>query len=112
MGACSRSGRSWDRSDERIFKDTPPAKFAQFTERVPMVQGRLDRKASTATGYSWIVWEKSYVGDPKLVWVPPCRKGLEKESDYDRPVSSAHRSVNVVKTVVLKQLDLLKASEL
>ncbi len=70
---------------ERIFKDTPPSKFAQFTERVPMVRGRLDKKASTATGYSWIIWESSSVGDPKLLWVPPCRKALEKEHDYDRP---------------------------
>ena len=23
-----------------------------------MVKGRLDRKASTATGYGWLVWEK------------------------------------------------------
>ena len=35
---------------ERRFQKHPPAKFAQFTERVPMVKGRLDPKASTATG--------------------------------------------------------------
>ena len=40
----------------RIFSVTPPTKFAQFTERVPMVKGRLDAKASTATGYCWLVW--------------------------------------------------------
>jgi hypothetical protein len=43
---------------DRLFRDTPPTKFAQFTERVPMIKGRLDQKASTATGYGWIVWEK------------------------------------------------------
>ena len=43
---------------ENIFRDTPFMKFAQFTERVPMVKGRLDNKASTATGYGWLVWEK------------------------------------------------------
>jgi hypothetical protein len=67
---------------EGIFRDNPPTKFAQFTERVPMVRGRLDIKASTATGYAWLVWEKSTVGPPLLTWVPPCRKQLERKSDY------------------------------
>ena len=40
-----------------IFQINPPSRFAQFTERVPMVKARLDRKASTATGYAWLVWE-------------------------------------------------------
>jgi hypothetical protein len=65
-----------------IFEQTPPTKFAQFTERVPMVKGRLDRKASTATGYAWIVWEKKVKHPPHLVWVPPCRKALERPEDY------------------------------
>jgi hypothetical protein len=65
-----------------IFEQTPPAKFAQFTERVPMVKGRLDAKASTATGYAWIVWEKQETEVPRLMWVPPCRKKLERPSDY------------------------------
>lgn len=71
---------------ERIFLHHPPAKFAQFTERVPMVKGRLDRKASTATGYAWLVWHKSTRRSaPKLVWIPPCRRDLERRNDYDRP---------------------------
>jgi hypothetical protein len=65
-----------------IFEHTPPAKFAQFAERVPMVKGRLDAKASTATGYAWIVWEKRSTEAPRLVWVPPCRKKLERPGDY------------------------------
>jgi hypothetical protein len=71
---------------ERLFRDMPPTKFAQFTERVPMVKGRLDQKASTATGYGWIVWEK---GDnalgPRLTWIPACRKQLETGLDYQNP---------------------------
>jgi len=65
-----------------IFEQTPPTKFAQFTERVPMVKGRLDAKASTATGYAWIVWEKGVKQPPRLAWVPPCRKKLERSGDY------------------------------
>lgn len=66
---------------EGIFKRHPPTKFAQFTERVPMVKGRLDAKASTATGYAWFVWEKP-ASNPQLMWVPPCRRALERPGDY------------------------------
>lgn len=66
---------------EGIFRDRPPTKFAQFTERVPMVKGRVDAKASTATGYAWFVWEASDT-TPRLMWVPPCRKSLERPGDY------------------------------
>ncbi len=47
-----------------------------------MVKGRVDRKASTATGYAWIVWQREQVGAPRLAWIPPCRKALERDSDY------------------------------
>ena len=68
---------------ERLFSQNSPSYFAQYVERVPMVKGRLDRKASTATGYGWIVWEKT---QPKLScslkWIPPSRRRLEKDLDY------------------------------
>jgi hypothetical protein len=66
----------------RLFEESPPSKFAQFVERVPMVKGRLDIKATTATGYAWLVWEKAAEGYPRLMWVPPCRKRLELATDY------------------------------
>ena len=66
-----------------LFSQTPPTKFAQFSERVPMVKGRLDKKAVTATSYAWLVWEKkSECATSKLMWIPPCRKSLEREADY------------------------------
>ena len=65
-----------------IFAVDPPSKFAQFVERVPMVRGRLDKAATTATGYCWLVWEKRSKGVPQLVWIPPCRKALERSGDY------------------------------
>jgi hypothetical protein len=68
---------------EGIFQDRPPSVFAQFSERVPMVKGRIDRKASTATGYAWFVWDKvADQASPRLAWVPPCRKTLERDLDY------------------------------
>ena len=59
-----------------IFRENPPTKFAQFAERVPMVSGRLDIKATTATGYAWLVWEKDTTGNPRLMWVPPAANNL------------------------------------
>jgi hypothetical protein len=69
---------------ERLFKINPPSRFAQFTERVPMVKGRVDKKASTATGYAWLIWEKDRLGTTQLAWIPACRKALEREGDYQQ----------------------------
>lgn len=67
---------------EGLFSRRPPTQFAQFVERVPMVKGRLDRRASTATGYAWFVWDKAGGERSELAWIPPCRRDLERDSDY------------------------------
>lgn len=68
---------------EGIFRDTPPTIFAQFSERVPMLRGRVDRKGTTATAYAWFVWNKDLrLSEAKLVWIPPCRAELERDEDY------------------------------
>jgi hypothetical protein len=72
---------------DRLFSVSPPSHFAQFTERVPMVKGRLDRRASTATGYCWLVWDKESSHGTELVWIPPCRKALERDDDYELPAT-------------------------
>jgi hypothetical protein len=74
-----------------IFSKRPPTGIYQFSERVPMVKGRLDKNASTATSYCWLLWEKNlfdegdleYIPIPWFAWIDPCRKELEKEGDYD-----------------------------
>jgi hypothetical protein len=79
---------------ERLFRANPPSRFAQFTERVPMVKGRIDKKASTATGYSWLVWEKDQLGrGAELVWIPACRKLLEREGDYQQAPRMPNRAI-------------------
>lgn len=70
---------------DSLFRDNPPSIIAQFTERVVMVKGRLDGKGSTATAYCWLVWGFTRFDIPKrteFVWIPPCRKALERASDY------------------------------
>lgn len=67
---------------ETLFSIWPPAFSLQFVERVPMVKGRVDPEASSATAYSWFVWIHGE-RDTRQRWIPPCRKRLERASDYE-----------------------------
>ena len=67
---------------ESLFSSRPPTVIAQFAERVPMVKGRCDPEASTATSYCWIVWTSGPIQRTEFMWIPPCRKKLEREGDY------------------------------
>jgi hypothetical protein len=66
---------------ERLFSRHPPAAVWQFVERVPMVKGRLDRSASTATAYAWVVWYRG-ITDTRYRWIPPCRARLDRDEDW------------------------------
>lgn len=68
---------------ERLFSTNPPTIMAQFSERVPLNKGRARKDATTATAYCWLVWLKGVHGDTRLTWVPPCRKKLERDGDYE-----------------------------
>lgn len=71
----------------RLFGRTPPSIIAQFTERVPMVKGRLTATGSTATAYCWLVWLHDAPG-ARFCWIPPCRKELERAGDYPSEAST------------------------
>lgn len=64
-----------------LFSVTPPSIVAQFVERVPMVRGRHDPEASTATSYCWLIWAGAGVTETRFQWIPPCRKKLQRASD-------------------------------
>lgn len=64
-----------------LFSKNPPSIIAQFSERVVMVKGRLDPIGSTATAYCWLVWLEGD-SETRFRWIPPCRKQLERETDY------------------------------
>ncbi len=99
--------------NERLFRPYPPLRLAQFTERVPMVKGRLDKKASTATGYGWVIWSVSGARFTELVWIPACRKKLERDGDYDTapPPRSVSPFPSPVKTNAVKKIKLVKPQE-
>ena len=64
-----------------LFSASPPSDILQFAERVPMHKGRLDRHGTTATAYCWLVWRHGATGT-QFHWIAPCRKLLERDSDY------------------------------
>ncbi len=74
----------------RLFSVTPPTFILQFTERVPLVKGRLDPEASTATAYAWVIWLKNCQGPTHFHWIAPCRARLERASDYPGPEQAAN----------------------
>ena len=65
---------------ENLFRTHRPSLIAQFAERLPIVKGRHDPTASTATAYCWLVWRQGEPGT-QFVWIPPCRRQLQKASD-------------------------------
>jgi hypothetical protein len=68
---------------ERLFSVHTPTWVCPFVERVPMVKGRLDPAASTATAYCWIVWRKlELFPRAETRWIAPCRSKLERPEDY------------------------------
>ena len=66
--------------------------FAQYVERVAMVEGRCDPDANSATAYCWIVVDKERrFASPfsvqaldwaPVIWIPPCRDRFERRGDY------------------------------
>lgn len=68
---------------ETLFSVKPTWCIAVHVERVPMVKGKVDPEAASATSYSWLFWRTDT--DERLPndWIPPCRKRLEKPGDYE-----------------------------
>jgi hypothetical protein len=58
---------------DRLFKHQPPTLIAQYAERVPMVAGRWQPDASSATAYAWFVWdhEEHHSTSTTLQWIKP-----------------------------------------
>jgi len=73
-----------------LIKDNPPAIVAPFVERVHLQKDKIVKNSGSTTLYCWMVWNqrKYSVWDntTRLTWIPPCRKKLEKETDYEMVV--------------------------
>lgn len=73
----------WSRY-ENIFADKKPTYVCPYVGRVPMVQGRLQRKAATQMPYAWFVWdrEKLKFQETRVRWIPAKRDEWEREGDW------------------------------
>lgn len=65
---------------EGLFSVRPPAFVLQHVERVPMVKGRYDPAARSATAYCWLIWMPGE-RDTRFRWLPSCRARLERPED-------------------------------
>jgi hypothetical protein len=89
-----------------LFCMHPPSKIAVFAERVPMVKGRWDPNASTATSYSWLAWRKGppLPFAPQFTWIPPgCRTALARVDDVERFASPPEAEVSQRTYAVFRQ---------
>lgn len=69
---------------EDLHRDTSATLYAPFVERVPMVKGRWDPNASTATAYAWFVWVRDAQPQPHFLIPPGQRRELTLPSDIAR----------------------------
>jgi hypothetical protein len=68
---------------QTLFNVHRPAAVFQFTERVVMHKGKLSENGSTATAYCWVIFGREPAKVTHFDWIPPCRKRLERKSDYE-----------------------------
>jgi len=80
-----------------LYKDLPLYACAPFAERVPMVKGRWDPAASSATAYAWFVWFKPGLGvwpAPLLMPIPPgARARLTHSADAETFGAAANQTL-------------------
>lgn len=75
-----------------LHVDHPLTVVAPFAERVPMVKGRWDPDASSATAYAWFIWVKGAAGAPIVMPIAPgARTRLTRASDRVRFCGAAEQ---------------------
>lgn len=69
---------------KKIFSDGKLVRMIQYAERVPILEGRLDKDGVTQMPYAWFAFdkEKSKYQQTRIAWIPPCRKDYDYETDW------------------------------
>lgn len=57
--------------------------IAPFVEGLPIIKNIVRKDATTARAYAWLIVTHGNIDLPPLLHIPPCRRALEKDSDYD-----------------------------
>ncbi len=69
---------------KRLYSTNPPNIIAQYSERVDFNHGKVLRRSNLPGAFCWLVWRKDRpTNGTQLIWIPPCRKELELDTDYD-----------------------------
>jgi hypothetical protein len=90
VGVAAFQRSNWAETPGRyreLFGEHPPTTEALFVERCPLHKGQWKPKGSTATSYSWFVWDKRRPPGERCskFWIPPGqRKALEHSDDRRR----------------------------
>lgn len=75
VGVAMLVRSAWLEGVERyrdLFGVAPPAHVCIFSERLPMIRGRWDPEAQSATTYSWVVWRRAWAApEPSFRWFRP-----------------------------------------
>jgi hypothetical protein len=93
LGVCLLLRTAWKEGVERYrFRQRHPVTLeAQFAERVPMVKGRWDPDASSATAYCWYCWFRDRPREPPFDIPPGQRVALTRPDDAARFAPSIER---------------------
>ena len=71
-----------------LWSHAPPSYVAVFSERIGMKKNEVSRRVSSAPAHAWFIWD-GYAGFKMggrptfLTWIPPCRRDLAEDRDYD-----------------------------
>jgi hypothetical protein len=89
-----------DERHRELFAPRMPWIVAQHAERVPMVRGRFDPDASTATSYSWFIWRRDWVADHYIgTWIPKCRDRYARPDDVNFEMKDGKHADFIAKAI-------------
>jgi len=62
------------RRQTEIFNLNPPARVWVFSERITFYPKGVVRKGNGTTAYAWFVWDKAWIDNTELCWLPIRKK--------------------------------------
>lgn len=84
---------------ENLFSKHPPYLVAQSSQRLPMVAGKYDPQAASATAYSWFVWKTGFAGNATMTWTPRFRDRYKRATDVQWDMKSGEHADFVAKQI-------------